>query len=299
MNTDILATEAESIIKSIDIPHSPQILLDINREVITPEPNFHKIKELVSQDVSLSAKIIKVANSSYFALRYKVQSIEHALTVLGLENFTNIVLASALRDAFAQDRQLLDELDDVFNHLMVIARISQLILGKVHYSTGGIIYPNQVYMAGLFHDIGILILRKKFPNYFVEVNNAFPENKYLINIEEDKFRTNHAVVGYFMAKSWSLPDEVCHVIQHHHNLHAMESESPTVVKMLAINLLSEILFDYTFEAETGSYSVFGHQLENAALFNQLLEQLNIEREDLHDVVDKIKDMLFPVEDASQ
>lgn len=292
MDQDKLVVEAESIIKSIDIPHSPQILLDINREVITPEPNFHKIKDLVSQDVSLAAKIIKVANSSYFALRFKVKSIEHALSVLGLENFTNIVLASSLRDAFSQDRELLNELDEIFNHLMMIARISQMLLAKVNYSTGGLIFPNQVYMAGLFHDIGILILRKKFSNYFEVIDQAFPDEKYLVNIEEENFQTNHAVVGYFMAKSWSLPDEVCKVIQHHHNPEALKNEEPTVAKIITINLLSEILFDYALEAETGEYSIFGHQLESVDLFNQLLEQLNVEREDLHDVLDKIKDMIL-------
>ncbi len=290
MDQDKLRSEAETIIKSVNIPHCPQILLDINREVITPEPDFHKIKNLVSQDVSLAAKIIKVANSSFFALRFKVQSIEHALTVLGLENFTNIVLASSLRDAFSQDRSLLNELDDVFNHLMLIARISQLIISNVHYSSGGIIYPNQVYMAGLFHDIGILILRKKFADYFKTVNNALPHEKSLVNIEEKYYLTNHAVVGYFMAKSWSLPDEVCKVIQQHHQPQSLKNSTPTLSKMLAINMLSEILFDYAYESETDHSSVFGHQLESVELFNQLLEQLNMEREDLPDILDKIKDM---------
>lgn len=285
-----LIQEAEAIIQSVNIPSSPQILIDINKEVLTPEPSFYKIKNLVSMDVSLSAKIVKVANSPFFGLRYPVQSIEHALSILGLENFTNIVLASALRSAFSQDRELNADYEEVLDHSIQVAQISQMILKKAKYLSGGLIFPNQVYMSGLFHDIGILILRMKYPDYFNIVKSHFSGNKNLIEIEEDHFKTNHSVIGYFVAKSWSLPDIVCKVIQYHHHPDFDTIEDVTLSKMLAMNVLAEVLLEYIGDSEHNISSPYTHSVDSINFFNQLLDELNVERDDLTDVLDKIKEM---------
>ncbi len=285
-----LIMEAEALLESINIPSSPQILIDINKEALTPEPNFKRIKDLVSMDVSIAAKIIKIANSPFFGLRYPVQSIEHALSVLGLENFTNIVLASALRSAFSQDRELSAEYEQVLDHSIQVAQVSQMILGKAKYLSGGLIFPNQVYMAGLFHDIGILILRMKYPDYFNIVESSYTNGKSLIQIEEENFRTNHSVIGYFVAKSWSLPDIVRKVIQYHHHPDFETIEDGTLSKMLAMNVLAEVLLEYIGDSEYNISSPYTHTIDSIDFFNQLLHALNVERDDLTSVLDKIKDM---------
>jgi len=286
-----LMKEAEAIIESIDIPSHPQVLMNIYDEVQKPEPEFQKLKEYVSQDISMAAKIVKIANSAYFGLRYKVHSIEHALTVLGLENFTNIVCTSSLRDMLMSEPTMDSAIETVFNHSMHVARISQFITHKARIFSGGLIFPSQTYMAGLFHDCGILILAKKYQDYFEKIQSSESDHRSLVEIEEHHFKTNHSVVGYVVSKSWQLPDVVCRVIQNHHLTDLVLDEDPTLMHMSAINMLSEVVVSYSYDNENHEETLYGLNIDSDQLVNRLLEELNFDRDDLKDIIATAKEII--------
>ena len=93
-----LVEEAEKIFRSIAIPSPPRVLMQLNEEMGKAEPEYRVITDLVSQDLAMTAKVLRIANSPYFGVRNRIKSIATALSVLGLEHFRNIVLASAFRD---------------------------------------------------------------------------------------------------------------------------------------------------------------------------------------------------------
>ncbi len=285
-----LILEAEKITSTIDIPSQPQLLLQIHEEALKPEPSFRKLKEYVSQDIAMSAKVIKLANSAYFGLRYKVHSIENALTVLGLENFTNIIVSSSFRELMEASRSSAEEYEDLFNHSMHAARLSQFITNKVKIFGGGIIFPSQTYMAGLFHDCGIMILAKKFDDYFADIKVAKQKSDMLIDVEEALYKTNHSVIGYVVAKSWQLPEIVTKVIQHHHEPYLSSHDDPTLRSMLAINMLAETVLSVLDDGDELSTDLFGIQIDTKVL-NIVLEELNFDEDDFKDIVSTAQDMI--------
>ena len=288
--SDELIKEAEAIIASIDIPTQPQVLINIYNEVMKPEPDFRKLKEFVNQDIGMAARIIKIANSAFFGLRYKVHSIEHALTIMGLENFTNIICTSSLRDALMSESVENVEFETIFNHSMHVARISQFITHKARIFSGGIIFPSQTYMVGLFHDCGILILAKKYQDYFEKIKSSLSKGRSLVEIEEDLFRTNHYIVGYVVTKSWQLPDIVCQVIQHHHNPDIKIHTNLTLKNMLAINMLAEGVITKLLESENSDESTYGLDVDSKKLMADLLDELNFDKDDFKDILETAKEI---------
>ena len=283
--------KAEKIIESVDIPSQPHILMDINAELLKPDPSFRKISELVSQDISISAKILRVANSSFFSLRNEVNSVRAALSVLGLDNFSNTVLNFALQDVFRGAQIDKKEFKEILKHSKLVARTSQLIFQKIQYLYSGIVFPGQVYMAGLFHDIGILILSKKFKDYFKKIRNSFSEENPLIAIEEKHYKTNHCLVGYLIGKMWSLPSFVCDIIRYHHDEDFVIHDEISLRKMLSLIMLAENTIDYVIKNEYNSYSIYTHKIRSPNSLNKFIEELNLDIDDLKDVEDKVKEII--------
>ena len=291
-----LLTEAESVISSIDIPSQPQVILDIYNEVLKKEPDFKKINELVSMDMAMSARIIKISNSTFFGLSQKVHSIERALMVLGLENFTNIIITSSMRDLLKVSQMSHEEYETFFEHCMHVARINQYITHKVRIFSGGVIFPSQTYMAGLFHDCGIMMLRQKYPDYLSKVDTSIGQGKTLIEAEEENFQTNHCLVGYVVSRSWKLPDIVCKVIQHHHDIDMSFNEDKTMKTMCLINILTECVISYLHRSENHFTEIYGHLLSSPEEFKPILEALYFNTDDFRDIVDTTKEIIFQESD---
>ena len=157
MGQDIVK-ETETLLQSIGIPSQPRVIMDINREIDKADPDFRVISNLISRDVAMSAKILKVCNSPFFGLREKADNVDWALNVLGLKNFKNVVFASALRDSM-KNRNIGEKDFEAFcDHSLFVAKIAQNIVLRLSPEIKSHMDPNHAYMCGLFHDCAIPLL---------------------------------------------------------------------------------------------------------------------------------------------
>ncbi len=130
------------------------------------EPDYKKLIELVRQDMAMTTRVIKTANSPCFGVRNPIESINTALSILGLENFRHIIMASALREAM-KDRYIpLKEFATFYNHSMWIAMIAQMLVKEIDEQNGSPVNQQQAYLAGLFHNCGMPIMAKKYRAIF-------------------------------------------------------------------------------------------------------------------------------------
>ena len=196
--------------KGIEIPAQPLTLIEVDREAAKGEPSLHKMAEVISKDLGVSAGVLRAVNSPLFGMRKKVSSIDHAVQMLGTRNVKGIVASIALRESLskrsspAMDR-FMDSASDcalVCSHLAKELRI---------------MVPEEAYTLGLFHDIGIPMMIMRFPNYKDVLIEANRDATFSITEVEDRhLGTNHAVVGYLIAHSWKLPQPICEAIFNHH-----------------------------------------------------------------------------------
>jgi HD-like signal output (HDOD) protein len=240
--------KAQEIVRKVQIPAQPTIVIEISKEMKNECPDFKTIAALASRDAALSARILNVINSPFFGVSRKVESILQALTLMGLNNFYKVVLTACLREALGgvkeSDKQFWDH---SLRAAVAAEKIGHAVRTALMLDE---ISADQAYMAALFHDSGIPILLGRLPRYQPLVSFAM-SHKVRITIAEDKIiGTDHCLVGQMMARSWSVPDRTCKAIMHHHAAAPQDSENFPVKLVAVVQLADYIAYrcDYSLGA---------------------------------------------------
>lgn len=225
------ADQARSIIKGINIPPRPAALQAVLEEKQKEHPDLNKLAAIISQDVTLAASVLKTINSPLYGLRSKVTSIKQATIMLGFRTVSNLVTGISIRQATSGSRLKLERFWDSATDVAIMSsRLSKtLLLGDA----------DNAYLLGLFHDVGIPLMMLKFKDYKKVLIEANDSDDTFTAIEEKYYPTNHAVVGYYVSRSWGIEKQVCHAILNHHSNQMLELEDPNVSSLLAIMKLAE------------------------------------------------------------
>lgn len=285
---EIGTEEAQQILKGITIPSPPQIMADLQMEMAMPDPDLGAMADLISKDVGLAGSVLKAVNSPFFGLRKEVDSIRHAVNLLGIRSVVNVVNSYFLRTETIHDdmseemvaamNRFWDTAGDVANASMVIAR---------HLSHGK---PDQAYILGLFHNVGVPLLMQRFGNYPETQIHAYASASGQINeVENQELDTSHQVIGYYVARAWKLPRAVCEAISIHHACDRLAGDQDAgddgVKALLYILKMAEHV--------VGLYRVLGGQeVDNEwnRIAPGVLEHFGISDYDFEDIGSMIRDM---------
>lgn len=227
---------AEQALKGITIPPRPTLLVDINKELGRDEPDFRRISAQIARDVGISAAMLKTINSPLFGLRTKVGNPLQAVQMLGAKNVRDVVTALILRASVGGNNLSLERFWESSER---VAEISAFLCKLLPRSP-----REEAYMFGLFHDCGIPLLMQRFPDYRETLKAAAASDRPMPEVEDKHHGTNHAVLGYMVAKSWGLAPELCEAILRHHDLTVFDTASPVgpmVPSLVAIIYLAEHL----------------------------------------------------------
>ncbi len=211
MSVNLDAAAAETILKGIKIPPQPQIMVDIEMELVMPDPDMKAIADLIARDVGLSGSVLKIVNSSLFGLRNKVSAIPQAISLLGINSIVNLVNALSIRGSLSDGRIV--ALNDFWDNSMDIATACAAI--NTHCGFKG---KEEAYTLGLFHNAAIPLLMQRFKDYPTLLEQAYRQPDGDINrVEMNALHTSHSIIGHYVARTWKLPEHLCEVIAHHHD----------------------------------------------------------------------------------
>lgn len=261
LDADLSDAVAAETLKRISIPPCPEVVVELLEEARHEDVDFIRISRLITGDVALAAAVLKSANSPFFALRRKVQSVQQAVAVLGLRNLLKIVYGVVLKQSLSgREAPPLPRFWDRSNYNAVVC---SFLAGRLP----GVATDN-AYAFGLFHDAGIAILMQKFPDYretMLRVN-ATPSD--LTAVEDERHHVNHAIVGAMLARGWYLPEQVVWGIRYHHDPSVFSEPrghaTPDVCLLVAIRLISEHIvarflnFPDDAEWEAGKEAALAH-----------------------------------------
>ncbi len=241
----------QRILRGITVPPQPQIVVDIHMEQAMPNPDINRIGKLISQDVGLAGTILKVVNSSLFGLKNRITSIEQAVRILGLQTIIRITEGLSIKGEM--DDETIIALGGFWDSAMEIASVAATIARDIGYQS-----PDKAYCLGLFHNCGVPLLMRAHADYadIMRESYAHPGER-VIDTENRMLKTNHAVVGYFVAKSWSLPPDLCEVIAEHHSSEDIFRETTRATYDSGKKTLLAIL--KMAEHMCGLYAVLGGQ----------------------------------------
>lgn len=216
-----------------------------------PESTPSDLGVVFRSDPLLAARLLKVANSPYYGLRGEVSSIEHAVTMLGMSAVRNIALASCVGPlARGLNNTAGFSASELMRHLLRAAAASSVLATEA-----GDIDPDEAFIAGMFHDVGLLLEAQLDVESFINAvrdweSEDVPRFNLLHDSEASYFNTNHAELGAAVCGLWGLAPEVHEAVRIHHDVDLLDAEANRLARCVA--LADRMLYD------DGDHGLQGH-----------------------------------------
>ena len=195
-----------------EVSSLPDVALRIVELVNDPDTESDDLLEAVRSDPALAMRLMRTVNSSYYALTEKVVDLKQAVTLLGFREVCNLALTAYVAKLFTEtvgygkySRR------GLWNHSVGVAMVARLLA-----KTCRRVSPQEAYLAGLLHDLGLILLDQYLHKPFCRVVDALTEATSLCEVERRLLGFDHAMLGEFVAVKWKLPEQLAAPIGCHH-----------------------------------------------------------------------------------
>lgn len=272
----------DALVKTIRIPPRPSLLADVQAELAQDEPDPKRLAAIIANDVALSASLLKLANSSFFGLRLKAKSVEHAVNLLGLGQCGLLLTGIIARQAIQVEKVSLLKFWDFSS------KRAQAMLQMARQMR--VCPPDLAHTFGLFCDIGVPLLLDRFPDYAqtLELAHQSVSDSFTV-VEELQHATSHAAIGSLMARTWGLPEDVTLAILLHHDYPVLQDRSTDerVRSLIALALLAEHGIQKYQGEEVSCEWVRGGQLA-CDFLGLSQDEMEDRLEELHDLFNQVQ-----------
>ena len=230
------------------IPTLPTVALRVMEITANPKSSANDLMDIISPDVSLTTKILKIANSPFYGLTREVSSLQHAVTVLGFKEIRNLVISTVAFDSFKnlkQDGKF--DINKFWKHSFYCALAAKAIAVDLE------IESNELFVAGLVHDIGKLAMYVTFPSEFMmqlEIMNPLKIKYTSFEAEKDVFGMTHDEVGMKLLKKWMFPESLLTAVGYHHRPQEADKKSNFPMIVHVADILTHV-YEMQDEAEEG------------------------------------------------
>ena len=216
------------------LPSSPALLKPL-LELLHQPPDkisLDKLTQLVSYEETISAQLLRIANSPLYGRARPAESIQAAIVTLGIQRIEDILLSSCIGKLVPADKWVVD-LDIFWRHSFGCAMVCREFADRIGYAE-----PEKAYLAGLLHDIGIIVNSLVYTEeYRATVAAAASAGRPLVEQEQETLGFTHCDSGAILAKSWKLPAAIAEAIEWHHDVASAPQGNPVI----AITHLCDLL----------------------------------------------------------
>jgi len=216
-------------------PFSP-ILNRLLGSLASEDVRFSDLAGLIEKDNVLSGHVLRLVNSAAMARRSRINSISHAVSVLGLVRLRNFLLSLSIARLWQSTKTIPPWSTAQFNlHGAAVALLSDLLAQHTHCH-----YPEGAFLAGLLHDYGKLLIAAALPEQFLEIQKMMQEGEYtLIQCERQITGFTHPELSAMTLKAWNLPDDIVRGVEFHH---LPDEEDSILLEPVNGMLLGRIIF---------------------------------------------------------
>jgi len=218
------------------LPSLPTLYKKLTDELHSDDASVDRVAAIVSQDISMSAKILQVVNSPFYGLRTQVTNPTQAVALLGLNSIKSLVLSTKVFAQFDQSKLPFFSIDVLWRHGMAVGATSKAITREERMDREA---QEDAFTAGLLHDIGILILATNFPGKYTEVLALMQEkNNQDWEAELAVVGTTHAEIGGYVLANWGLSENTVEAVGYHHD--PSKCTSGIINPLLAVHVANSV-----------------------------------------------------------
>lgn len=191
-----------------DLPTLPHVVQKLASMIGRPTVSTEEIGALIERDQVLSAKVLRLANSPFYGFPSRISSVAHAVIVLGFNVVKGLTLCASafgiMKDA---------GMNQLWRHSLGVAITAHLLATKLEIKN-----PEELFVAGLLHDIGKVVLYVKWPDVAGSIKTAAQtgDDRSLFEVEQELLGLSHADIGGYLANAWNLPIALREPILYHH-----------------------------------------------------------------------------------
>ncbi len=260
------------------LPTLPSVVTKVLNLISNPKVSAKKIGEVISTDISLSSKTLKIVNSAFYGFPKRVSTITQAVVILGFNAIKSAVFGVAVINAFNKyNKNPVINYNEFWKHSVAVGAASRVLAKRV-----GCDMTEEVFIGGVIHDIGKLILSQFSSTSYqkvIEKANEKDDRFSYSEIERQYISYDHSEIGHYLVEKWNFPENLASIIRYHHNpLKAPENEEKELIFIVSV---ANIIINILKIGNIGNYYV-----EKIPI--QVWKALNLDVNELPALYDEIK-----------
>lgn len=215
----------------------PQVALRVMEVANDPASNASDLREVMEGDAALSARVLRCVNSSAYAARTRITNLQQAIAYLGTKQIRNLAVTASVSELFTADESVGPYCRmELWRHLVSVGVCARLIALRRRFDNF-----EDFFLAGLLHDIGIILEDQHVHDYFRAVIGSIDEKRTLAQVERELLGFDHTMLGEKVAEVWKFPTGVTAAIRHHHmSAHYRGDESDLVRSVEVANFICSL-----------------------------------------------------------
>jgi HD-like signal output (HDOD) protein len=209
-----MITAKELVSNVTSLVSLPEIYLRVRDTINDPYSSIDKVSSIVSQDPNIASKILRISNSSFFGFASEITSINRAISIMGLSQLHDLVLAISVVRSFKGIPNNLINMKEFWMNSVFCAVISRLLAGKCN-----VLDSERLFVTGLLHDIGHLLMYIHLPYQMADILTAAKQqHSSIAEVEKQALGFDYANVGGELLKAWKMPESYNEAVAYHTDL---------------------------------------------------------------------------------
>ncbi len=215
--------------KEIVLPEIPSVISELNEAIATPSVSAHEIAEIVNKSPSLTTLLLKIVNSALYSFPSTIDSISKAVTMIGTREITGLASGITAMRMFQNVPGKIIDMGSFSRHSLACGIISRILAAHKNMPQ-----TEQMFVSGLLHDIGRLVIYKYFPDHAKSLLfRAGRSTEPLWQIEKNILGCRHTTIGKYLLSQWKLPYILENNIYYHHHPSAAHDPGKAAIVHLA------------------------------------------------------------------
>lgn len=220
-----MSRELELIIMTAsDLPTIPVVATKVMQLIESETATAEEMAKIVASDPAVAARVLKISNSSFYGCQRQIQTLSHAIIILGFSTLKSLVVAASVKQVYKPfgltEKMLWEHSFGAGLAARIIANITQLV------------NEEEAFLGGLFHDIGKIIMNTLDSQQFQSVMQKCYNDKISFQeAEQQVYSYTHAEAGGMVIKKWNFPDILMNAVLSHHSFDFAEDEDPYQIKL--------------------------------------------------------------------
>jgi HD-like signal output (HDOD) protein len=235
VENDAAVTTPQAMVENVmQLISLPEIYLRLQQTIDDPLHSRGQIAEIIAYDPSLSARVLRIANSSYYSFPRRIETIVSAVGIIGELDLRNLVLATTVVGAMSALKYRGVNIDEFWLHSLRCAINARMIAREM---TGH--NPETLFLAGILHDLGILVIYQQNVTLAAVITRQIGEqHQHRDQAEREVLGFDHAEVGALLIEAWGLSPELAELVRCHHQYQLAGEGRPDTTILALANLLA-------------------------------------------------------------